>query len=112
MFFERADIFLLCVCIVSALFGTVMVYRAATGMAASGADMNPTKLVIVQLFSMFLGIGAFVVLTVLDADLLGGQWKILCVINVLLILALIPFGMEDNTGNRSWIRFAGIGIQP
>ena len=112
MFFDRADIFLLCVCIVSALYGTVMVYKAATGMAASGADMNPTKLVIVQLFSMFLGIAAFVVLTVLDADLLGDQWRILCVINVLLLVALVIFGVEDNTGNKSWIRFAGIGIQP
>ena len=112
MFFDRADIFLLCVCIVSALYGTVMVYKAATGMAATGADMNPTKLVIVQLFSMFLGIAAFVVLTVLDADLLGDQWKILSVINVLLLVALVIFGVEDNTGNKSWIRFAGIGIQP
>ena len=86
MFFERADIFLLCVCIVSALFGTVMVFKAATGMAASGADMNPTKLVIVQLFSMVLGIIAFVVLTVLDADLLADQWRLLCVINVLLLV--------------------------
>ena len=112
MFFERADIFLLCVCVVSALFGTVMVYKAASGMAASGADMNPTKLVIVQLFSMFLGIAAFVVLTVLDADLLADQWRLLCVINVLLLVALVIFGVEDNTGNKSWIRFAGIGIQP
>ena len=112
MFFERADIFLLCVCIVSALFGTVMVFKAATGMAASGADMSPTKLVIVQLFSMVLGIIAFVVLTVLDADLLADQWRLLCVINVLLLVALVIFGVEDNTGNKSWIRFAGIGIQP
>ena len=111
-FFDRADIFLLVVCIVSALFGTVMVYRAATGMAATGSDLNPTKLVVVQLFSMFLGIGAFVVLTVIDADLLADQWKWLCVINVLLMFALVIFGVEDNTGNKSWIRFAGIGIQP
>ena len=104
--------FLLGVCLFSALFGTTMVYRAATGMVASGADLNPTKLVVVQLFSMFLGIVAFVVLTVIDADLLADQWRILCVLNVLLLVALVIFGVEDNTGNKSWIRFAGIGIQP
>ena len=112
MFFDRADMFLLGVCIVSALYGTVMVYKAATGMLAAGAEMDPTKLVIVQLFSMFLGIGAFVVLTVLDADLLADQWRYLIVINILLLVALVIFGVEDNTGNKSWIRFAGIGIQP
>ena len=112
MFFDRADMFLLGICIVSALFGTAMVYKAATGMVAAGAEMNPTKLVFVQLLSMFLGIGAFVVLTVLDADLLGEQWLSLIVINILLLVALVIFGVEDNTGNKSWIRFAGIGIQP
>ena len=30
-FFQRADMFLLGVCLVSALFGTAMVFRAATG---------------------------------------------------------------------------------
>lgn len=89
-----------------------MVYRATTGMVAAGAEMDPTKLVVVQLFSMVLGIAAFVVLTVIDADLLADQWKWLCVINVLLLVALVVFGVEDNTGNKSWIRFAGIGIQP
>ena len=111
-FFQRADMFLLGVCVLSALFGTAMVFRAATGMVASGADLNPTKLVVVQLFSMFLGLVAFVVLTVIDADLLASQWKWLCVINVLLLVSLVIFGVEDNTGNKSWIRFAGIGIQP
>ena len=111
-FFQRADMFLLGVCLVSALFGTAMVFRAATGMVASGADLNPTKLVVVQLFSMFIGIVAFVALTVIDADLLAAQWKWLCVVNVLLLVALVIFGVEDNTGNKSWIRFAGIGIQP
>ena len=100
------------ICVISALFGTVMVYRAASGMAATGGDYNPVKLVVVQLFSMFLGLGAFVLLTVVDADLLADQWKVLCVINVLLLVALVIFGVEDNTGNKSWIRFAGIGIQP
>ena len=113
LFFQRADIFLLVICIVCAIFGTVMVYRAATGMVASGnQELNPTKLVMVQLFALLLGIFAFVVLTVLDSDLLADHWKILILIDVVLMVLLVIFGEEDNTGNKSWIRFAGIGIQP
>ena len=104
--------FLFTVCLISALFGTAMVYLAAVGMKAAGANMNPVNLVIVQLFSMVLGIAAFVILTVLDADLLASQWKLLLALCGLLLVALIIFGVEDNTGNKSWIRFAGIGIQP
>ncbi|MBQ7895263.1 MAG: FtsW/RodA/SpoVE family cell cycle protein, partial [Oscillospiraceae bacterium] len=111
-FFQRADIFLLFLCIGCALFGTVMVYITTLGMSEAGALSNPTKFVIVQLFSMVLGIIAFVIFTVIDADLLGDQWKLLCIVNVLLLVALVIFGQDDGTGNKSWIRFAGIGIQP
>ena len=112
IFFERADIFLLVMCIICSLYGIVIVKRAVTGMTAGGALSNPTKFVVVQVFSMVLGIGMFIILTVLDSDLLGQQWKALCVINVLLLVALVVFGQDDGTGNKSWIRFAGIGIQP
>ena len=112
IFFQRADIFLLVMCIICSCYGIVIVQRAVTGMTAGGALSNPTKYVIVQTFSMFLGIGMFVILTILDSDLLGQQWKALCAINLLLLVALVLLGQDDGTGNKSWIRFAGIGIQP
>lgn len=99
-------------CIICSLFGITMVHRAVLGMTAGGALSNPTKFVIVQGFSMFLGIGMFILLTVLDSDLLGQQWKLLCVLNIILLVALVLLGEDDGTGNKSWIRFAGIGVQP
>ena len=104
-FFQRADIFLLVMSVICASYGLVLVSRAT-------ASMGSSKFIIVQAFSLFLGLIAFVVLTVLDADILGEQWKWLCVINVALRVALVIFGQDDGTGNKSWIRFAGIGIQP
>lgn len=114
MFFQRADIFLLVMCMICSMIGIVAIDKAVTGMAEGGwAGMeNPAKFIIVQVFSMFLGIGMFVLFTIIDSDLLGQQWKALCVINVLLIVALVFLGQDDGTGNKSWIRFAGIGIQP
>ena len=112
-FAQRADMFLLVICTVCAIFGILMVDKAVVGMSAGGWDMSaPSKYIAVQTFSMFLGIGAFVLFTIIDADILGSQWKILCAVNVLLLVALIIFGQDDGTGNKSWIRFAGIGIQP
>ena len=112
-FFQRADIFLLVMCTVCAIFGILMVDKAVVGMVNGGWNMaSPSKYIAVQVFSMFLGIGAFVVFTIIDADILGSQWKFLCVINVLLLVALVVFGQDDGTGNKAWIRFAGIGIQP
>ena len=112
-FFDRADIFLLVICTICSIFGILMVDKAVVGMVNGGWNMSaPSKYIAVQTFSMFLGIGAFVLFTVIDADILGSQWKILCAINVLLLIALVIFGQDDGTGNKSWIRFAGIGIQP
>ena len=97
---------------IGAIYGVYAVHKAAVGMAAAGWLDNPTKYVIVQIFSLFLGIGAFVLLTILDSDLLGEQWRWLVVINIALLIALVIFGQDDGTGNKSWIRFAGIGVQP
>ena len=112
-FFQRADIFLLVICTVCSIFGILMVDKAVVGMVNGGWNMSaPSKYIAVQVFSMFLGIGAFVIFTIIDADILGSQWKLLCAVNVLLLVALIIFGQDDGTGNKAWIRFAGIGVQP
>ena len=100
-------------CIICSIYGIYSIDIAVTGMSAGGWDMSaPSKYIAVQTFSLFLGIAGFVLFTVIDADILGQQWKILCAINVLLLVALVIFGQDDGTGNKSWIRFAGIGIQP
>ena len=41
---------------------------------------------------MFLGIGAFVVFTVIDPDLIADKWVYLTIFNVLFIVGLIFFG--------------------
>ena len=106
-FFRRADILLLVLCMICALFGIVMISSAtATNKAGS------FKFVFVQSFSMFVGIFLFVLLTILDIDLLTDKWILLVGLSLALLLALIPFGVDDGTGNKSWIRFGPIGIQP
>ncbi len=113
LFFQRADIFLLVLCLICAVISVIAVDHTTKWMASQGVQyIFPTKMVIVQVFSVFLGIGAFVVLTVIDPDILGEQWKWLVLVILLLLAALFIFGEDDGTGNKSWIRFLGIGIQP
>ncbi len=112
-FFQHADMFLFTMCLICSFYGLAMVSHTLPDMyAAHWVASTPTRMMIVQIFSMLLGIGAFVVLTVVDADLLAKQWKWLCLVNLGLLVALYIFGQDDGTGNKSWIRFAGIGIQP
>ena len=104
--------FLLGIALICSVYGVYGVYKATVGMAAGGALTNPTKFVVVQVLSIGLGIVAFVVFTIIDVDILGQNWRVLHIINIALLVLLIVFGQDDGTGNKSWIRFAGIGIQP
>lgn len=111
-FMERGDKFLLVLCIICSVFSVYAVYLATNGMLAGGVDISPFRCVVVQIVSIFLGIGAYVFFTFLDADVMGENWKWLCVVNVLLMVALIIFGSDDGTGNKAWIRMGPVGIQP
>ena len=91
-FFHRADIFLLVMGLICAIFGIVVISSAT-------ASYHSAKYVIVQSASLILGVFAFVVMTVLDVDVLADKWQILCAFNVVFLLLLIPFGVSDNTGN-------------
>lgn len=102
-FLKRADLFLLIICTLLTLFGIVAITSVTDG---------GTKYIIVQTVSMFIGIAAFLVFTVIDPDLIADKWVYLVAFSVVFILGLIPFGHDDGTGNNAWYRFFGIGVQP
>lgn len=104
-FFKRADILLLAVCVFCTVFGIIAI-RSAT------ASMGSSKYIIVQTFSLFLGLLAFFVFTIIDPDVIAKQWLPLSIFSAVFILGLILFGHDDGTGNRAWYRFFGIGVQP
>lgn len=105
-FVQRADMLLFSLCMISSIMGLVVIASATDSYG------NSFRYVAVQLAALIIGIGLFVVLTVIDIDIIADKWPILVGFSVVLILALVPFGQDDGTGNKSWIRFLGIGIQP
>ena len=105
-FFKRADILLLALSVICAVFGIIVISSATASYTGTG------KYIVVQLLSMFMGIAAFVIMTVLDVDILADKWLILTIFNVLFIAGLLVFGHDDGTGNKAWYRFLGIGVQP
>ncbi len=106
-FLHRSDMLLFTLCLICSVFGMVVI-ASATATSAEGS----ARYVIVQAAAMVIGIVLFIILTVLDIDVIADKWPFLVAISLILILLLIPFGVDDGTGNKSWIRFLGIGIQP
>ena len=90
-FFKRADILLLIVCVISSVFGIIAISSAT-------ANIGSGKYIIVQTFSLFLGLVAFFIFTIIDPDVIAKQWLPLSVLSAILILGLMPFGHDDGTG--------------
>lgn len=106
-FLRRADMLLFALCLTCSIFGLVVI-SSATATSKEGS----THYILIQTVAILIGIALYVVLTVLDLDVIADKWPILAAISLALLLALIPFGVDDGTGNKSWIRFLGVGIQP
>ena len=106
-FLRRADMLLFALCMTCSIFGLVII-SSATATSKEGS----AHYILIQTVAILIGIALYVVLTVLDLDVIADKWPILAGISLVLLLALIPFGVDDGTGNKSWIRFLGVGIQP
>ena len=104
-YLRMADMPLMLLCVAAAVFGMVIIF-SATRSYENGRYMP------VQAFALVLGLVFFVVFSLIDVDILTDRWYFLVGFNLLLLVALRVFGVEGETGNRSWIRFGGIGIQP
>ncbi len=107
-YLKRIDLPLLLTGLAAALYGLFIIYSAGSSLPSA----SPLKLIVVQGAALAIGLLGFIVITLVDIDRLQRLWLIVAVINILFQLSLFFIGVEGDTGNRSWIRFGPIGIQP
>ena len=107
-FFKRADMVLFALCCISTIFGLVVISSAVRPYTNPG----PERYMIVQIGAFIIGIVLYVVFTVIDIDIIADKWIFLFAFSVLFMMTLFVWGQDDGTGNRAWLRFFGIGIQP
>ena len=100
------DYFLLVIALICSACGIVLIYSAAAALSEGSS-----RYITVQSAAIVLGLIGFVVMSCVRWENHTRFWRIVLVLNILFQLSLVVFGYEDG-GNRSWLRFAGIGIQP
>jgi len=106
-FMSEADIFLLAVSIISAVYGMLLISSVITNNTdASGNEIY------VQIGAMVIGIGLFVLFSYIDIDIIADKSRLLLLFSALFIGTLYFWGVAGETGNRAWLRFLNIGIQP
>ncbi len=105
--FVKGDMILLALCMIATIFGIVMIYAVTE-------NEGNTRYLWVQTLTMFAGAVAYLIISAVDIDILAGQRTLMFLFNTAFLLMLIPFGVEGETGNKSWISvsFLPFNIQP
>ena len=108
-FFQQADLVLLGLCCVSTLYGIALI-------ASATHYMKPEKMIRyvgVQGVAMLLGLCAYILMSMVDVEIVMKKWKWLVAFNIVFIgLLLTPFGVGGaTTGNQAWLKFPGIPFQ-
>ena len=98
-FSKKCDWVLLLLCLITAAFGLLVITSATSAAKFEGNS----RYIIVQLASIMMGIIAFAVISSIDIETMSENRNWLVAFNVFLLLLLIPFGTDNNTGNRSWL---------
>ena len=109
-FSKKADWVLLILCLVTAGFGLIVIACATNAPKFEGN----ARYIIIQLVAIGLGVLMFALVTSIDVDVISEHRMAMLVFNTVLLLMLIPFGTDNNTGNRSWLDFPllPVNIQP
>jgi len=105
--FRKGDMVLLLLCLVTTAFGCLVV-------ASVTNYLESMRYVIMQIVAAGLGVLVFTVISSIDAEWFTEHRTALVVFNTCLLLLLIPFGTDNNTGNKSWLALPLIpfDIQP
>ena len=109
-FWKKGDTFLLILCLCVAGFGLVCI-ASATSADKFGTNV---RYIAFQILAIGLGTVIYMMISAMDLDILSENRNWLVAFNIFLLLMLIPFGTDNNTGNRSWldIPLLPINIQP
>ena len=105
-FFRKGDMILLLLCLATSAFGC-LVMASATNAAKFGGS---SRYMLVQVGATMIGVMMYALMSSIDASVFSEHRTALTIMNIGLLLLLIPFGTDNNTGNKSWIPLPLINI--
>lgn len=107
-FFRKGDMVLLIMCLAISAFGCLMI-------ASTNNYRGFTRYVIVQVAAVGLGAIFYAVMSSIDLEFFSEHRIALTAFCLFMLLLLIPFGTDLNSGNKSWLDFGPlfpVNIQP
>lgn len=103
-FFRKGDMVLLVLCLTTSAFGALIV-------ASTNNYRGFTRYVLVQVAAIVLGVLMFAIISSIDSGFFHEHRLWFVGLNIGMLLLLIPFGVDHNTGNFSWLDFPFLPIE-
>ena len=109
-FRKNGDWVLLILALVVSGFGLICM-ASATNAEKFGGNL---RYILIQAVAIALGVTMYIIVSSIDVDVMSEHRNMMVAFNTFLLLLLIPFGTDNNTGNRSWldIPLVPVNIQP
>lgn len=109
-YIKNTDLYLVVISLLCSVYGMVLIYSATLN-PASALD-GSTRNLFIQGAAIIIGLGAFVIMSLIDLETMSGWWKIFVLINIgLQMLLFTPLGVEVN-GQRAWLNLGVTNLQP
>ena len=104
---RKGDMVLLFLLLATTTYGAIMI-------ASAKNYVGSTRFVVIQIVAALLGIIMYFLVSSVDVTVLSEHRLLLAAFNCFLILLLIPFGVDYDSGNKSWIDIPllPVDIQP
>ena len=93
-YLRETDTFLLITCLVSSIYGLVLITSATR-------VYNSNSFITVQTAALVLGVILFVIVSLIDIDIIADKYKLLFVVGALFISTLFIWGVKGDTGNQA-----------
>jgi len=106
-FFRKGDLVLLVLCLATSAFGCLIT-------ASTNNYRGFSRYLIIQIGATVIGFLFYILVSSIDLDFFSEHRVALVAFNLGLLVLLLPFGIDNNTGNRSWLHFPFLpfDIQP
>ena len=103
----KSDKVLLLLCLVTSCLGCIAI-------ASTTAHRETLRYVFMQLGAIGIGVACYLLVSCVDLEFVSEHRMALVVFNTVLLLLLIPFGTDFESGNTSWLDFPFLpfSIQP
>lgn len=105
--FRKGDLILLLLCMITSAFGCLVI-------ASATAHHETLRYVFIQIGAIGIGVIMYVLVSCVDLEFISEHRRVLVAFNIFLLLLLIPFGEDFESGNKSWLNLPlmPVSIQP